>query len=101
MIYDIAIIGAGIVGASTAYQLLSSNDQLKIIVLDKEDQPALHQTGHNSGVMHSGIYYKPGSYKALNCNRGYNLLTAYCEQKKIPFKKIGKLILFTHKAELN
>ena len=70
MKYDIAIIGGGIVGLATAYQLTQKSPKLKIAVIEKEPSLALHQTGHNSGVLHSGIYYKPGSLKAINCRQG-------------------------------
>ncbi len=92
---DILIAGAGIVGLSTAYQILANYPEKKIIVLEKEAEIASHQTGHNSGVMHSGVYYKPGSYKAINCINGYNLLKNFCDQYHIPYKLIGKLIVAT------
>ncbi|MBK8956114.1 MAG: L-2-hydroxyglutarate oxidase [Saprospiraceae bacterium] len=98
--YDICIIGAGIIGTSTAYQLLQKNPDLKILVLEKENSPAYHQTGHNSGVIHSGIYYKPGSYKAKNCLLGYQMLLEFCDQHEIEYKKIGKLIVASQKSEI-
>ncbi len=101
MTYDIIIAGAGIVGVSTAYQLLQQSPDLKILILEKEVQPAMHQTGHNSGVIHSGIYYKPGSYKAWNCIQGYKLLIDFCEQEHIEYKLIGKLIVASNEAEIN
>ena len=67
MTYDIAIIGGGIVGAATFYKIQKQNPNLKIVLIEKEDKLADHQTGHNSGVIHSGLYYKPGSLKAKNC----------------------------------
>lgn len=97
--FDIIIIGSGIVGCSTAYQLLNQNPLLNILILDKEDDCARHQTGHNSGVMHSGIYYKPGSYKALNCIKGYGLLKSFCDNNDIPYKLIGKLIIAANNRE--
>ncbi len=70
---DVAIIGGGIVGLATAYQLTRELPGQKVVVLEKEAELALHQTGHNSGVLHSGIYYKPGSLKAINCRQGKKL----------------------------
>jgi (S)-2-hydroxyglutarate dehydrogenase len=95
---NITIIGAGIVGLSTAYNLLQQNPRLKVTVLEKEDGPARHQTGHNSGVIHSGIYYKPGSAKALNCKRGYDQLLNFCKEYGIQHDLCGKVIVAT-KAE--
>jgi L-2-hydroxyglutarate oxidase len=70
MRYDVAIIGGGIVGAATLYKMQLAHPELKMILIEKEDMLADHQTGHNSGVIHSGLYYKPGSLKALNCKKG-------------------------------
>jgi (S)-2-hydroxyglutarate dehydrogenase len=97
---DILIAGAGMVGLSTAYQLLNLFPDKKIIVLEKETDVAKHQTSHNSGVMHSGIYYKPGSYKANNCINGYHFLIAFCDKHSIPYQLIGKLIVATREEEL-
>ena len=76
--FDVLIIGAGIVGLATAYQLQSSRPNLKIAILEKEEVVAKHQTGNNSGVIHSGIYYKPGSLKAKNCISGKQELLSFC-----------------------
>lgn len=100
MQYDIVIIGGGIVGLASAYNLLQQNPHLKVALLEKEDHLAAHQTGHNSGVIHSGIYYKPGSLKATNCIDGYNMLLEFCTQNNIPFDKCGKLIVATEEWEL-
>lgn len=100
MRYDIAIIGAGIVGLATAYQLAQRRPELKIAIIDKEDGPARHQTGHNSGVIHSGIYYKPGSAKALNCLRGYRYLLEFAEAHGIRHEVCGKVIVATRPEEL-
>ncbi|MCB0687281.1 MAG: L-2-hydroxyglutarate oxidase [Saprospiraceae bacterium] len=100
MIYDIAIIGGGIVGLSTAFQLLEQRPDLKICVLEKEKEVAQHQTKWNSGVMHSGIYYKPGSLRARNCKDGHEQLVAFCQQHEIPFELCGKLIVATNDKEL-
>ena len=80
--YDIAIIGAGIIGLSTARFIAKDFPRLKVVVLDKETQIAQHQTGHNSGVIHSGIYYKPGSQKAQFCVAGVEAMKKYCIEKE-------------------
>lgn len=98
--YDVTIIGAGIIGLATAFKLLEKNPSLKICILEKEKEVAAHQTGHNSGVIHSGIYYKPGSLKAVNCINGYKLLLEFCGENKIPFEICGKIILATEEKEL-
>ncbi|MBV6472842.1 MAG: L-2-hydroxyglutarate oxidase LhgO [Saprospiraceae bacterium] len=100
MAYDLCIIGGGIVGLSTAYQLLQSKPGLKILVLEKEVRAGMHQTGHNSGVIHSGIYYKPGSYKAINCLEGYRMLLEFCRSKGVEYKLTGKLIIATKDEEI-
>tara|TARA_R110000868_G_scaffold205840_3_gene454487 strand:+ start:9290 stop:10489 length:1200 start_codon:yes stop_codon:yes gene_type:complete len=99
MKYDVAIVGAGIVGLSVAYNLLNQNPDLKIIIFEKEDKVATHQTGHNSGVIHSGIYYKPGSEKANNCKKGYNLLLDFCKEHNIHNEICGKIIVATSNDE--
>jgi L-2-hydroxyglutarate oxidase len=93
------IIGAGIVGLATAINLLKDNSKVKILVLEKESELGKHQTGNNSGVIHSGIYYKPGSAKAINCKRGYQLLLDYCNENEISYDLCGKLIVATNKSE--
>jgi L-2-hydroxyglutarate oxidase len=100
MKYDIIIIGGGIVGLATALRLLESKPDLKLAILEKEDGVARHQTGHNSGVIHSGIYYKPGSLKALNCRSGYQQLIDFCNRENIKYELCGKLIVATRKEEL-
>lgn len=97
--YDITIIGAGIVGLATAYQLSERQPDLKICVIEKEKQLAPHQTSHNSGVIHSGIYYKPGGTKALNCRKGYRYLLEFCDKHDIPYNLCGKVIVATKEAE--
>lgn len=98
--YDIAVVGAGIVGLATTLALLKRNPRLRIVVLDKEKDVAAHQTGHNSGVIHSGIYYKPGSLKAQLCVSGAQTLMNFCAQHDIPFQKVGKVIVATDEREL-
>jgi len=99
MKYDVVVIGGGIVGLATALQIKKTKPSLTIVVLEKENELAKHQTGNNSGVIHSGIYYKPGSLKATNCLRGYQLLIEFCKQHGVPFELCGKLIVATEEAE--
>lgn len=100
MKYDITIIGGGIVGLATGYHLIKNNPKLKIAILEKEHEVACHQTGHNSGVIHSGIYYKHGSSKAINCLRGYDMLIEFANQYEIPYDLCGKIIVATDEKEL-
>ncbi|GIV57878.1 MAG: hydroxyglutarate oxidase [Rhodothermaceae bacterium] len=99
MTYDVAIVGGGIVGLATAYQLARRAPGRSIIVLEKEAALATHQTGRNSGVIHSGIYYRPGSLKAENCREGRRALVAFCEREEIPFEVCGKVIVAVTEAE--
>lgn len=99
MNYDIAIAGSGIVGLATAYQLLHKLPGISIAIFDKETAVAQHQTGHNSGVIHSGIYYKPNSLKATNCQRGYNMLLEFCRVHGIDHELCGKVIVAANEAE--
>jgi len=99
-VYDITIIGGGIVGLATALTLKNTNPLLNILLLEKEDELAKHQTGNNSGVIHSGLYYKPGSLKATNCIHGYHLLIDFCRQNEIPFELCGKIVVATESKEL-
>ena len=98
--YDVAIVGGGIVGLATALALNELNPALTMAVLEKEPGVARHQTGHNSGVIHAGIYYKPGSYKAKLCVEGVRLMTAFCDANGIPYRRCGKVIVATSEAEL-
>ena len=100
MVYDVAVVGGGIVGLATSRELLRRHPRLKLANVEKELAYNRHQTGHNSGVMHSGIYYKPGSLKAKLCVEGRALAQAYCDAKNIPYKLVGKLIVATEEAEL-
>ena len=99
--YDVTIIGGGIIGLATGYQLLNQNPNLNIVLLEKESMLGQHQTGHNSGVIHSGIYYRPGSLKAINCRIGINLLIKFCNYHNIPYEMCGKIILATKEEELS
>jgi len=98
--YDALIVGGGIVGLATALQLQKEKPGLKLAVLEKENELARHQTGNNSGVIHSGVYYKPGSLKARNCIRGYELLLTFCREHHVPFELCGKVIVATEQHEL-
>ena len=98
--YDIIIVGGGIVGLATAYKLVTHHPQKKILVLEKEKEVAAHQTGHNSGVIHSGIYYKPGSYKAIKCVEGRRELISFVTEHNIPHDLCGKIIVATEESEL-
>ncbi len=100
MIYDFIIIGAGIVGLSTAYKLSLKHPDARILVLEKEQEVAAHQTGKNSGVIHSGIYYKPGSYKARNCVDGRHQLVEFCRQHDVAIDVCGKVIVATDESEV-
>ena len=97
--YDIVIAGGGIVGLATALQLLESRPGLRIAVLEKEDAVAMHQSSRNSGVIHSGIYYKPGSLRARNCLRGYGLMLRFCREHDIPHDVCGKVIVAVEEGE--
>jgi L-2-hydroxyglutarate oxidase len=97
---DVIITGGGIVGLATAYRILQLTPGLKLSVLEKENEPARHQTGNNSGVIHSGIYYKPGSLKARNCIEGYKQLTDFCSVHAIPYEICGKIIVATTSDEI-
>ncbi|MFT5144535.1 MAG: L-2-hydroxyglutarate oxidase [Thalassolituus oleivorans] len=90
--FEVAVIGGGIVGLSTAYRL-AQDGVGPIVVLEKEDRLAAHQTGRNSGVIHSGIYYKPGSLKAVNCTEGRKTLVDFCEREGLPYQMCGKVIV--------
>jgi L-2-hydroxyglutarate oxidase len=89
----IGIIGAGIVGLAIGRELTRRRPGVKVIVFEKEDRVAVHQTGHNSGVVHAGIYYKPGSLKAELCTRGMAMLREYCQERALPYDECGKLVV--------
>ncbi|OZI06139.1 hydroxyglutarate oxidase [Siphonobacter sp. BAB-5385] len=100
MVYDITLIGGGIVGLATALQIKRQRPQLKVLLLEKERRVAMHQTGHNSGVIHSGLYYKPGSLKAINCIRGYDMLLDFARKEGIPYDLCGKIVVATKNEQI-
>ena len=100
MIYDYIIIGGGIVGVSTAWQLQQRYPNKKVLLLEKENEFATHQTGHNSGVIHAGVYYEPGSLKAKFCREGVDATINFCQQHNIPFNQCGKLLVATNELEV-
>lgn len=93
MALDVIIVGGGIVGLATAYRLIEQKPELKIALFEKENAVSMHQTGNNSGVIHSGLYYKPGSLKAKNCIDGYHQLIDFCTTHDIPFELTGKIVV--------
>jgi len=98
--FDVIVVGGGIVGLATALNIMQSKPETKLILIEKESRLAYHQTGHNSGVIHSGLYYKPGSLKAINCKRGYDLLIDFCIKHSIPHEICGKIVVATCTKEL-
>jgi L-2-hydroxyglutarate oxidase len=97
---DVAIIGGGIIGLATAYQITRQYPGRRVVVLEKEPDLAHHQTGHNSGVLHSGIYYKPGSMKAINCRAGKKAMEEFCAAEGIAYEICGKVIVAVDESEL-
>lgn len=98
--YDVAIVGGGIVGLATTFRLLERRPGLRLCVVEKERELASHQTGRNSGVIHSGLYYAPGSLKARLCREGKADLERFCEERSIPFERCGKLVVAVAHSEL-
>jgi len=96
---DVAIVGGGIVGLAAAQELIERRPGLKVTLVEKEKELALHQTGHNSGVVHAGIYYKPGSLMAKLCVEGMAATYKYCDEHSLPYKKVGKLVVATNDLE--
>jgi L-2-hydroxyglutarate oxidase LhgO len=97
---DVIVIGAGLVGLATAMALLAEQPGLGVAVLDKEPQVAAHQSGHNSGVIHAGLYYQPGSLKARFCTAGRLAMTDFARDRRIPYRQTGKLVVATRESEL-
>ncbi|MCF8324448.1 MAG: L-2-hydroxyglutarate oxidase [Leadbetterella sp.] len=100
MHYDVVVIGGGIVGLATALNLKKAKPSLRLLLLEKENSLAAHQTGHNSGVIHSGLYYKPGSLKAKNCIEGYHMLIDFCNENNIKYELCGKIVVATSEDQL-
>src|SRR5690606_1229832 len=90
---DVAIVGGGIVGLATAYQLQRRLPGTNVCLLEKEPRLATHQSGHNSGVLHTGIYYRPGSLRATNCREGKRAMEEFCRRENVPFDICGKVIV--------
>lgn len=101
MKHDVVVVGGGIVGLATALKIVEARPRTRIVVVEKESEVALHQTGNNSGVIHSGLYYKPGSLKAELCRAGYKELVAFCRQEDIPFEICGKVVVASSSAEVS
>src|SRR5271169_4502354 len=97
---DLLIIGAGIVGLATALEYSRRFPGKRLLVVEKEDHVAAHQTGHNSGVIHSGLYYKTGSLKARNCVAGAASMKRFCQERGVPFEECGKLVVATTPEEV-
>ncbi|MFT7421920.1 MAG: L-2-hydroxyglutarate oxidase, partial [Arcticibacterium sp.] len=100
MRYDVVVVGGGIVGLATALKIKQQKPQIRLLVLEKESGPAKHQTGNNSGVIHSGLYYKPGSLKAVNCISGYHALLEFCDREDIEYDLCGKVVVATHEEQI-
>jgi L-2-hydroxyglutarate oxidase LhgO len=98
--FDLAVVGGGIVGLATTLQLLRRHPDLRVVILEKEKEIALHQSGHNSGVLHAGLYYQPGSLKARLCREGKAAVEAYADEKGIPYEVCGKLVIALNEREL-
>lgn len=97
---DVAIIGGGIIGLATAYRLLERYPEKSVVIVEKESRLAFHQTGRNSGVLHSGVYYKPGSLRALNCRTGRIAMQEFCEAEGVEYDMCGKVIVAVEESEL-
>jgi L-2-hydroxyglutarate oxidase LhgO len=99
-LYDLTIIGGGILGLSTALKITSAHPNVRLLILEKEAELAHHQTGNNSGVIHSGLYYRPGSLKARSCVSGRKELIAFCDDHAVPYEICGKVVVATSPEEL-
>lgn len=99
-VYDLVVVGGGIVGVTTARAMLIEKPDFKVAVLEKESDVAVHQSSHNSGVIHAGIYYKPDSLKAKLCVAGLRKTYEFCDEHDIPYRKCGKLVIATNEVEV-
>jgi L-2-hydroxyglutarate oxidase len=99
-LYDLTIVGGGIIGLATALKITEAHPQTRLLLLEKESELALHQTGHNSGVIHSGLYYRPGSLKAQTCVAGRKALIEFCDRNGVPYEICGKTVVATSTEEL-
>ncbi|MBI2363511.1 MAG: L-2-hydroxyglutarate oxidase [Deltaproteobacteria bacterium] len=99
--YDVTIIGGGIVGLATALKIGEAHPRVKLLILEKEPDLARHQTGHNSGVIHSGLYYRPGSFKARSCVAGRKALMEFCDRNGVPYEICGKVVVASSAEELS
>ena len=97
---DVIVVGGGIIGLATALSILQTRPDTRLTLVEKESSLGQHQTGHNSGVIHSGLYYKPGSLKALNCLAGYEKLLNFCREESVPYEICGKIVVATTQEEL-
>ena len=100
MKYEFAVIGGGIVGLATALRVLEARPDVSLLLLEKESRLGRHQTGHNSGVLHAGLYYKPGSLKAKLSVEGLRQMVDFCQRHKVPYEQCGKIVVATEKEEL-
>jgi L-2-hydroxyglutarate oxidase len=100
MRYDVVVIGGGIVGLATALKIKEQKPRTRLLVLEKESGPAQHQTGNNSGVIHSGLYYNPGSLKAINCISGYHELLKFCDEEGVKYDLCGKIVVATREEQI-
>lgn len=98
--YDLTIVGAGIIGLATALKIIEAHPGAKLLIIEKESQVARHQTGHNSGVIHSGLYYRPGSVKAATCVAGRKALLEFCDRNGVPYEICGKIVVATSQDEV-
>lgn len=99
-LYEYSVVGGGVVGVATAMKLIESDPGARFLLLEKETKPGLHQTSHNSGVIHAGLYYAPGSLKAKLCREGLDATKMFCSNHGIPFDECGKLIVATNELDL-
>ena len=98
--FNLIVVGGGVVGLATALEISRRYPRLRLLVLEKEDRVARHQSGHNSGVIHSGVYYKPGSLKAQLCVAGAAAMVDFCREHGVPHQVCGKVIVATEESEL-